>query len=152
MYTAEEQEARWQQTYQAFYPKIRTFARNLYRWVGYTPEGFEKVSGLNLEDLEQELLVVLWKCLETYDPAKGSAFNTYFQTAARNRLVLIGRHFRTKKRFSTWVSLDDEAVAQAIDEFLLEASSEDEAIAALAVAERIQRSMPVKNERRRRVS
>lgn len=100
--------------------KIRTFARNSYY----------KMPGFTTEDVEQELLVVLWDCVRTYNPDKGAKFNTFFQQSAKNKIVSLIRYFEAKTRVanSMVVTLEDDAVRFAIEEDLGGATAEDIAL------------------------
>lgn len=106
--------------------KIRTFARN----------SVNQIPGFDLEDIEQELLVVLWQCVIKYDPNKGASFNTLFQGCARNKVITLIRHGNTKGRKASVVSLDDEAVRLAVDEADRWGSAEDIVLANLSILDR----------------
>lgn len=109
-----DMDARWSATYDQYKGKVRTFARNSY----------QQMPGYSIEDVEQELLVVLWECVRHYDPNKGASFNTYFQGSARNRVITLVRHFSTKSRKAVVTSLDVEAVASAVDQCFAQDSAE----------------------------
>lgn len=108
-------EERWQLAQARYQGTIRTFARNC----------VNQLPGFDLVDVEQELMVILWKCVENYDPNKGASFNTLFQGSARNRCISLIRTASTKSRSGITVSLDVEAVAMAVEEMLMEASVEE---------------------------
>lgn len=108
---------------------IRTFARNC----------VQQLPGYDIEDVEQELLVVLWRCVINYDPNKGASFNTLFQGSAKNHIISLIRHFETQKRKVYTVSLSDEAVAVVADSYLSQCSVEDELIARENVIAEVER-------------
>lgn len=107
-------------------PKIRTFSENTWR---YLP-GYER------QDLEADMLEVLWTCVQSYDPDRGARFSTFFWTAAKRRLISIRRHYGAQKRSAEWVHLDGDALAEMVDEIVTEASAEDYALAFAAIEER----------------
>lgn len=94
---------------------IRTFARNC----------VHQIPGMDLEDIEQELLVVLWKCVMNYNPDRGASFNTLFQGSARNKCISLIRTANTKGRKGVTASLTDEAVERMVDEVFEQQSTED---------------------------
>lgn len=106
-------------------PKIRTFARKV--------TGFLAAAAYDLEDLENELLEVLWRCTLAYNPDNGANFNTLFWTSAKRRLISLERHAKAQKRFAEWVRLDPEAFAAVVDRIISEFSAEDHAIANLTI-------------------
>lgn len=106
---------------------IRTFARNS---VGQLP-------GFDIEDIEQELLFVLWKCVNNYDPSRGASFNTLFQGSARNHVIGLIRSATAQKRKALWVNLDDDAVRRAVDLRLHQGSAEDSVMALLEIERRL---------------
>lgn len=106
---------KWELAQHKYGGKVKTFARNSYR----------QIPGADQEDVEQELLVVLWECVVHYDPNRGACFNTYFQQSAKNKVISLIRHHQTKGRSGTTVSLSEEAVAWAVDETLSFAPAED---------------------------
>lgn len=108
-------EEKWELAQRRYVKTIRTFARNC----------VNQLPGFDLDDVEQEMLVVLWRCVLNYDPNKGGSFNTLFQGSARNRCITLIRTASTKSRTGVNVSLDVEAVAQAVDEAFNEMSTED---------------------------
>lgn len=85
--------------------KITTFARN----------SFFHVPGFSVEDMEQELLQVLWLAVQSYDPVKGSTFNSFAQQCFRNRIGSLRREVTSQKRSAEIVSLDVEAVQTALE-------------------------------------
>lgn len=102
-------------------PKIRTFAEKMWRFI----PGFEQ------QDLEGELLEVLWKCTLRYHPDNGGNFNTFFWRSAKNRTISIERQAKALKRCAEWVQLDPEIFVVEVDRILREFSAEDHAIANL---------------------
>lgn len=94
---------------------IRTFARNC----------VNQLPGWDVEDIEQELLVVLWRCAANYDPNKGASFSTLFQGSARNKVISLIRHVNTKGRKTNLVYLEQEDIAAAVNAMYTEGSAED---------------------------
>lgn len=94
---------------------IRTFARNC----------VHQLPDMDIEDIEQELLVILWKACVNYDPDRGASFNTLFQGSARNRVISLVRHYNTKGRKGLVVSLSDEDIAAAVADLHADGSAED---------------------------
>lgn len=94
---------------------IRTFARSC----------VHRLPGYDLDDIEQELLVVLWQCVLKYDPDKGAGFNSLFQGCAKNKVISLIRHMETKGRKGTVVYLEQEDVALAVQSLYTDASAED---------------------------
>lgn len=102
-YPFEEQWALAQARYSG---TIRTFARN-----------FDKqIPHMDREDIEQELLVVLWKTVKGYDPTRGAGFNTLFQGNCKNRCISLVRTANTAGRKGITQSLSDEAVERAVND------------------------------------
>lgn len=120
-------EVQFEQARGAYSGKIRTFARNT----------VNQVPGYQLDDLEQELLVVLWECVRSYDPNRGACFNTYFQRSAKNRMISLIRRYQTASRRATVMSLDVEAVAHAVDTVLCAEPAEDCALRRIDVREAV---------------
>jgi len=97
---------------------ISTFARN----------ARSALPQMDQEDIEQELYIILWKCVEGYDPEKGASFNTLFQGSAKNKVISLIRHYRTGMRQPKHglIHMDNEDVAAAVAALLpSEASAED---------------------------
>lgn len=107
----------------AYAPKIRTYARKVWRFI----PGYEQ------QDVEGELLEVLWKCTEKYNPDNGANFNTFFWRSAKNRTISIERHAKAMKRFAEWVQLDPDVFAFVVDQVIEDFSAEEYAIANLTV-------------------
>lgn len=118
---------RFEQAQLKYGQKVRTFARNSFNQVPYH----------DLEDMVQELTIVLWECVRTYNPDRGASFNTFFQQSAKNRVISLIRHYQTKGRAGSTVSLDVEAVSWAVDEFLSDASAEDLALMRMEIREAV---------------
>lgn len=97
---------------------IKTYARNSYF----------VVPGYNADDMEQELLAVLWFVVQTYDPTKGAFFNSYMQQCFRNKIGSLRRETQAQKRTAEVVSLDVEAVQHAIDSRRTLPSAEETAL------------------------
>lgn len=120
---------KWEAAQIAFHGKIRTFARGA---VAQLPH-------MDLDDIIQELNIVLWTCTVHYDPDRGAKFNTFFQGAAKNRIISLIRHANTKSRKAIVHSLDVDAVSAVVDSLFSEASPEDRVMLRMEIAERLQR-------------
>jgi DNA-directed RNA polymerase specialized sigma24 family protein len=116
---------KWEVASTLYGGKVKTFARN----------SFRQIPDHEQNDVEQELLVVLWECVVHYDPNKGASFNTYFQQSAKNRVISLIRHYQTKGRTATLVSLTDEAVEAAVSEMLATTSAEELALMRMTIRE-----------------
>lgn len=130
----------WELAQDAFGQKIKTYARN----------SFYAIDGYSQEDVENELLEVLWKCVLTYDPNNGATFNTFAQRSFQNRIGSLIRFAGALKRKAEWVSLSDEAVSLAIEEANSVKSAEDQACLRMLVVERLERRKSSGNARRKR--
>lgn len=117
----------FEQAQVAFRGTIRTFARNC----------VHQLPGFAQEDIEQELLMVLWLCVQKYDPNKGASFNTLFQGCARNKVISLVRSAQTQKRKALWVNLDAEAVAQEVEMRMSVGSAERSYLALEEIRERL---------------
>lgn len=104
---------------------VRTFAMNTVR----------QCPSMDVEDIEQELLVVLWRCVQRYDPDKGASFNTLFQGCARNKCITLARTAQTLSRQANLfaVSLTAEEVSVAVELRGAYPSVEDEVMARVTV-------------------
>ena len=72
-----------------------------------------KVNSYTKEDIEQELLMVLYKCIQNYDKKKGTKFITYFQSSCYYHIVKL----RKENRFYP-IPLDDvELIVDISDNF-----------------------------------
>lgn len=113
-------EERWRLAQERYRGTIRTFARNSYY----------KMPSFDQEDVEQELMVVLYECVMKYDPDKGATFNTYFQQSARNKVISLIRYFEAKTRVANQgvLDLDDDAVRFAVERAQRGVTSEDIAL------------------------
>lgn len=102
-------------------PKINTF----------TAKVWKHIPGYEQQDLDGELLEVLWRCTERYHPDAGGNFNTFFWRSAKNRTISIERHAKALRRSAEWVRLDPDVFVLVVDEILSDFSAEDYAIANL---------------------
>lgn len=105
--------------YAAFKKKINTFARNS----SYAIEGYD------VADVEQELCMILAKCVRDYDPDRGASFNTLVQGSFKRRIADLIRKMNTQSRKTTLVYLDEDEVRMAVEGVFRAASAEDEAMA-----------------------
>lgn len=105
-------------------PKIRTFSAKVWRFI----PGYEQ------QDLEAELLEVLWKCTLAYHPDNGANFNTFFWRSAKNRTISIERHAKAQRRFAEWVHLDPDEFGLVCDRAISDYSAEEYAIANLSIS------------------
>lgn len=109
-------EERFRVAQQRYNGTIRTFARNC----------VFQLPGMDVEDVCQELLMVLWKCVQNYDPNRGASFNTLFQGSARNQVIGLVRTANAQKRGKgRVVTLDPEAFSLAAERMSIEGSAED---------------------------
>jgi DNA-directed RNA polymerase specialized sigma24 family protein len=118
--------ARFELAQPKFRKKIRTFCSKNYR----------RLPGLERQDLEGEMLEVLWLACMKYDPDQGAGFNTFFWTCAQRRLMDLHKAANRQMRSGDfhWVWLESESIADFINE-LLEASAEEMTFAKIDVAE-----------------
>lgn len=107
-------EEKWEATQRLYGRKCNTFARNCY----YGLPGFD------VEDVEQEMLIVLWRCVRNYDPNKGASFNSFFQQCAKFRVRDLLRQANTKGRKAEIVYLNEEDLQFAIEAYLSVDSAE----------------------------
>lgn len=111
----------------AFRSKIRTYAYHA------------RISaGIEQEDVESELLITLWRCVQAYDPDNGASFNTFAQRSFQHRIVSLVREHRAAKRYPKTgpvVTLDAEILSSAIDARRSSFSAEDEALLRMSVGE-----------------
>lgn len=108
----------------AYKARIKSFAAKNFR----TIPGFEK------QDLEAELLEVLWLACMKYDPDNGACFNTFFWTCANRRFLDLHKAASRQRRVGDYkrVWLEADSVREAIAEFC-ESSAEEEALARMEV-------------------
>lgn len=111
--------------------KISKFAQKRYR---YLP-------GVDACEIEQELLEVLWLCVQSYDPDNGAKFNTYFWTCANRRFLDLHKTASRKKRVGDYerISLDEVTDIDWI-KMTHEFPAEDEALANINVIEMFRRN------------
>lgn len=107
---------------------IRSFVNRFHAQMG---------SHMGKEDLEQELLMVMWECVLKYDPNKGAKFNTLLHRSCNNRCITLVRFFAAKCRAGDVTSLDEDAVAYVVDRLLSSPSAEDRALTIMEVRERL---------------
>lgn len=139
--------SKWEAAYEKFRGKTRTLANNAYK----------QMPGFSREDLEQELLLVLWECVKHYDPNKGARFNTFFQQSAKNRIITLIRHYSTKSRTALIVYLEEDAVRIAADSFLARSDVEDRVLNRIRLQEYVEKhgvgkiiNLPEPDKRRRK--
>lgn len=89
-----------------------------------------KMPGYDVEDVEQELLVVLWECAKHYDSDNGAKFNTFLQRSLKNRVISLIRYAEAKVRCANGmtVDLDAESVRREVDSVLSGRTAEDVAL------------------------
>jgi DNA-directed RNA polymerase specialized sigma subunit len=116
----------------AFDGKIKTYARNALPHLSGHDRSHE------LDDICQELLTVLWKCVVAYDPDNGAAFNTFAQRSFQNRIASMVREVTAAKRTAVGgvVSISVESIGIAVDQAIQEWSAEDYAVAKISHQER----------------
>lgn len=110
----------------AFTGKIRTYAYQAAIDLAGKDRHFDQA------DIEQELLCVLWRCTETYDPNNGATFNTFVQVSFRRAIASMIRYITAIKRSGHVVTLTEGALEEAGARFS-DASAEDYAIAEMTV-------------------
>lgn len=118
----------------AFDKKLDTHVRALLPHVSGHDRSYEA------DDIKQELLAVLWKCVESYDPDRGAKFNTFAWRSIQHRSTSMIREVTAAKRTAKGgvVSLDVEAIGIVVDEMLSHDSAEDHAMANLLVLRRLE--------------
>lgn len=62
---------------------------------------YHKVDNLDKEDVEQELRLVLIKCVENFNPDKGVQFDTYFTRSALNKINKLRRQHHKNLSLNT---------------------------------------------------
>lgn len=98
-------EKSWIQAQDAFMPRIVSYAGDQ---VHHLP-GFEK------DDVINELLEVLWRCVRSYDPDEGARFHTLFWNSANRRMADLVRYVTAQKRSAELITLEDEATRTVIE-------------------------------------
>lgn len=103
----------------------------------YARDNVYALPGLEAQDLENEVLEVLWMACNTYDPNKGMKFNTWFRELVKRRFLDLSKAARRIKRAGDFnqVSLDVESVRMGIETALTGESAEDEALLRIDVRE-----------------
>lgn len=146
--------SKFEQALDVYRSKIVTFANN----------NIGKFPGTSIEDLTQEITVVLWTCVDKYDPNKAAGFSTFFWTAAKHRMIDMIKRINCEKRRSEFFilpdyitslgdtnvhSIDASALSVVIDKYMTEASAEDWAIIHEEIVDKWE-DLPI--ARRRRIS
>lgn len=129
---------RFQTAYIAYEAKIRTYSR----------AHFRSIPGYDQDELEAELLEVLWTACRKYDPDRGATFNTCFWEFAKRRIIDMKRSAFRLKRVANLnaETLEEIGVQIAVEEATVRPSAEDEALARLAVEERFRTSKKINQE------
>lgn len=117
-------------------PTIRYFARNALR----SPS----MRFMAEEDVQQELLLTLWDCCETYDPNRGARFNTLVQRSFTRKVITLVRYAerQCRDRRNETISLDNDAIGAVVEGILAgrgTVSAEDLAIAYMSIKKRAAR-------------
>jgi len=130
---AQETLARFEASVVEYRGTIRTFARNSVR----------QLPSMDIEDIEQELLMVLWKCVQNYDPSRGASFNTLFQGSAKNKIIGLIRHYSTKKRNGDYLltSINTDEMSAVIESMHKDGSAEDWYLALSEHGEKLSQEM-----------
>lgn len=117
-----------------FEQAVRVYDRQIKK---FAHQHITSLPGMDAQDLENELLEVLWLCCNMYDPNKGAKFRTLFWTAAQNRFLTAHERASAQKRVGDYyrVNLDSESVQIALSESFLDHSAEEEALARISVRE-----------------
>lgn len=133
--TAEAWGTRFELAQPAYRRKIKTFAR----------KNFVALPGYEKQDLESEVLEVLWLACGSYDPNRGSAFNNYFWKLTVNRFRDLRKHATRKMRVGDFLNVsldtyvvvldDEEMLSSEIAQILSDPSAEDEALARFTARE-----------------
>lgn len=112
--------------------KIKSFTYENYV-KQYNPmiKGFSykyKVNGYDVEDIQQELYMVLYKCIQNFDESKSTKFITYLQKSLFYHIVKL----RNKHKNDYFYFLDDvELIADKNEKDIYELINEKEIIKAL---------------------
>jgi DNA-directed RNA polymerase specialized sigma24 family protein len=101
----------------------------------WSHDKFILLPGYGKEDLEQEIAACLFKAVQTYDPAKGIKFESWWRVIRDRRFLDLLKRARVTSRQTEhyWYELDADAVRTVF----AEASAEDEALALVTVREEV---------------
>lgn len=101
----------------------------------YSSIHFRQIPGYEAKDMENDLLEVLWRACEKYDPNAGRTFNSFFWELVKNQAISLHRKVTAQKRAGDllWVELDPEALNVVI------AGAEDELIARIDARQEFER-------------
>ena len=107
------------------------------------------IPGFDQDDYESELLEVLWLACVRYSPNSGANFNTFFNLLANNRRRdLVRAAWRDSRKANNHSeAIDSEDVRSYVESANCDDSSEEYALALMAVGERLQ-TRTVKRRRR----
>lgn len=107
------------------------------------------IPGFDQDDYESELLEVLWLACVRYSPNSGANFNTFFNLLANNRRRdLVRAAWRDSRKANNHSeAIDNDDVRSYIESANSVDSSEEYALALMAVGERLQ-TRTVKRRRR----
>ena len=123
---------RWQAAQIEYKEKIRTAAHNS----AYVSNEHE------VEDMEQELLIVLWETCAKYNPDRGMTFNSFFWLLAKQRIGMLSDRSKAVMRTADLVSLDAAmftAELEHIEASTPQPSAESEAIMRMDAAQMARR-------------
>lgn len=116
----------------------RAYAGRIDRWVR---RNLYKLPGLayDHDDLVNEIRMVLWKAVQTYDPDKGAKFHSWFTQCLNNWYKdKLRRTEADCRRVNVHVEyLSNEGVAAAVENWRMEHSAEEEVLAPLTVNARL---------------
>lgn len=105
----------------------------------YSKIHFREIAGYEQNDLENDLLEVLWLACRHYDPDHGATFNTFFWELVKRRFLDMLKKERRLKRgggMIEMVSLDEDAIRAVAAEIRSDPSAEEEALARINVQKR----------------
>lgn len=106
------------------FESARIAHRKTMKFYAYKATRNRDVHPLTADDVEQELLVVLYQCCIKYDPDKGARFSTFVQRSFNHQVITMVRYAQRQCRDSRLVSsLSDDAVAMVAEEVLSGRSS-----------------------------
>ena len=97
MITTEEHEVKFMERYKQFERYINGMSK------------YSEVNGFDRDDIKQELLMILDKCVKTFDSTKAS-FSTYFINSCKNRIARL----RKQRRYDYYY-LNNELIEDVID-------------------------------------